>query len=379
MAGHVIECGAQATGGNYSFFTEVPGLEHPGFPIAEVAADGSSVITKHPGTRRAVTVGTVTAQLLYEIGGPRYLNPDVVARFDTIELEQTRPRPGARSPASRASRRRRPLKVASTTSAGYRTTVTFGLTGLDIEAKAALVERTLWARSRRAGRVRLGRRAAHPHRPRGPGDQRGGRRAAADHGEGPRRAQGRTGLQRPRSPSWRWPSYPGFFGWRRRRGRQAYGVYWPALVPADLVWQEVVVNGERAIVESTTRTREPVVVGRPDASRCRPCRGRRRAPLGRVVGARSGDKGGNANLGVWARSDDGVRVAGAFLTVERLRELLPETRALEVERYPLPNIRALNFVIHGLLGEGVASSTRRRRAGQGPGRVPAGQGRRRPE
>ncbi|MBA3655200.1 MAG: DUF1446 domain-containing protein, partial [Actinobacteria bacterium] len=87
VAGHVIECGAQATGGNYSFFTEIPGLEHPGFPIAEVADDGSSVITKHPGTGGAVTVGTVTAQLLYEIGPPEYLNPDVTARFDSIGLE----------------------------------------------------------------------------------------------------------------------------------------------------------------------------------------------------------------------------------------------------------------------------------------------------
>ncbi len=81
-AGHVIECGAQATGGNFSFFAEVPGLEHPGFPIAEISPDGSAVITKHPGTGGAVTVETVTAQLLYEIDGPRYLNPDVVARFD---------------------------------------------------------------------------------------------------------------------------------------------------------------------------------------------------------------------------------------------------------------------------------------------------------
>ncbi len=69
VAGHVIECGAQATGGNFAFFTEVPGLEHPGFPVAEVAADGSSVITKHPGQGGMVSVDTVTAQLLYEIGG----------------------------------------------------------------------------------------------------------------------------------------------------------------------------------------------------------------------------------------------------------------------------------------------------------------------
>src|SRR6185369_197324 len=91
VAGHVIECGPQATGGNYSFFREVRGLEHPGFPIAEIHADGSSVITKHPGTGGEVSVGTVTAQLLYEIEGPRYGNPDVVARFDTVALADDGP------------------------------------------------------------------------------------------------------------------------------------------------------------------------------------------------------------------------------------------------------------------------------------------------
>ena len=90
-AGHVIECGPQATGGNYSFLDEITDRRYPGFPIAEVAADGSSVITKHDGTGGVVSVGTVTAQLLYEIGEPAYLNPDVVAHFDTIRLTQQGP------------------------------------------------------------------------------------------------------------------------------------------------------------------------------------------------------------------------------------------------------------------------------------------------
>ena len=105
VAGHVIECGAQATGGNFAFFTEVPGLEHPGFPIAEVAADGSAVITKHPGHGGMVSVDTVTAQLLYEIGGPAYLNPDVTARFDSIAWPPTA-RTGCGSPGCAGTRRR---------------------------------------------------------------------------------------------------------------------------------------------------------------------------------------------------------------------------------------------------------------------------------
>jgi hypothetical protein len=81
-------------------------------------------------------------------------------------------------------------------------------------------------------------------------------------------------------------------------------------------------------------------------------------PLGTVVGARSGDKGGDANVGVWARTDLAHAWLWQWLTVERLRELLPETADLEIDRYRLDNLRALNFVVHGLLGEGVAASTR---------------------
>jgi hypothetical protein len=142
VAGHVIECGAQATGGNYSFFTDVPGLEHPGFPIAEVASDGGSVITKHPGTGGMVTVGTVTAQLLYEVGGPDYLNPDVTARFDTVRLEQV---DGDRVRISGTRGRPAPdrLKVAVNYLGGYRNALTLVLTGLDVEAKADLALRTI--------------------------------------------------------------------------------------------------------------------------------------------------------------------------------------------------------------------------------------------
>jgi len=84
----------------------------------------------------------------------------------------------------------------------------------------------------------------------------------------------------------------------------------------------------------------------------------RRAPLGRIAGARSGDKGGDANVGVWVRTEDAWRWLVHTLTVERFRELLPETRPFEVERHVLPNLKALNFTVTGLLGAGVASQAR---------------------
>ena len=196
VAGHVIECGAQATGGNFAFFTEVPGLEHPGFPIAEVAADGSAVITKHPGHGGMVSADTVTAQLLYEIGGPAYLNPDVTARFDSIALAadgQDRVRiTGVRGDSPPAT-----AKVALNYQGGWRSTLTLYLTGLDIEEKAALVERALWAGipggrdAFEAAEVSL----LRTDKPES-GDQRRGDGPAPDHGQALRRAGRGPGLLR---------------------------------------------------------------------------------------------------------------------------------------------------------------------------------------
>ena len=149
VAGHVIECSAQATGGNYSFFTEIEGRNDVGgrarfgFPWAEVAADGSSVIGKHDGTGGAVTIGTVTSQLLYEITGHEYLGPDVTARFDTIELEQVE-QDRVRISGVRGQAPPSTLKVATNELGGYRNSFTVALTGLDVAEKAALAEATFW-------------------------------------------------------------------------------------------------------------------------------------------------------------------------------------------------------------------------------------------
>ncbi len=145
VAGHIIECGCQATGGNYAFFGELPGLAQAGFPLVELAADGSCVVTKHPGTGGQVSVGTVTAQLLYEIGGPAYLNPDVTARFDTIALRQAGPDrvrvSGVRGEPPPAN-----LKVSLNYAGGYRNSMILSIEGLDVAAKARLAEQTIWAR-----------------------------------------------------------------------------------------------------------------------------------------------------------------------------------------------------------------------------------------
>jgi hypothetical protein len=364
VAGHVIECGAQATGGNFAFFTEVPGLEHPGFPIAEVAADGTSVITKHPGHGGMVSVDTVTAQLLYEIGGLAYLNPDVIARFDSIRLAADGP-DRVRISGVRGDSPPDAAKVALNYQGGWRSTLTLYLTGLDIEEKAALVERALWA-GIPGGRdafddAEVALLRTDKPDPATNAEAMAQLRITVKHSD--ERAVGRAFSARVTELAL--ASYPGMFGDGLVSGARAYGVYWPTTVPAALVSQQVFIDGEQTVVEPTLPPQPPVVaevpavaVAPPPVSEAPAGSATVRAPLGRVAGARSGDKGGNANLGVWVRTDAAYGWLAGFLTTGKLQELLPETAPLPVERYEFPALRAVNFVIEGLLGEGVAASTR---------------------
>jgi hypothetical protein len=350
VAGHVLECGAQATGGNYAFFDEVPGMEHVGFPVAEIEADGSSVVTKQDGTGGLVSVGTVTAQLLYEIGSPRYLGPDVVARFDTIAVSQQGP-DRVRISGVRGEPPGESLKVALNLFGGFRNAVTFVLTGLDLAAKADLVERQLRASFPDASFALSRNDVGDPStNEAATATLRVTVKAAAPEpiGRAFSSAAVELGLA----------SYPGFTMTAPPGDATPYGVYWPALVPRELVTAVVVhADGRRVEVpHPSIGTAPPVVV--PDRVVSVPDGPTERLPLGRVMGARSGDKGGTANLGVWARDPAAYGWLASFLTVERLAALLPETAAFAVERYDLPNLAALNFVIPGLLGEGVSSSTR---------------------
>lgn len=359
VAGHVIECGAQATGGNYSFFREVPGMARVGFPWAEVAADGSSVIGKHDGTGGEVSVGTVTSQLLYEIDSPAYLGPDVTARFDTIQLEQLS-RDRVRISGTRGEPPPATLKVAMNELGGYRNDVSVALTGLDVDAKAELIEEAFWV--------------ACPSKP----DDFASvtTRLVRTDKEDPASNEEAVAVWRltVKDPDERkvgraifnatvelgLATIPGFFG-VGGGGSEArpYGVYRPARVPAELVPQHVVVlGGDRTVVDSVAPTAAVDVAPAAGPTAAVPGDPVTRAPLGLVAGARSGDKGGNANLGVFARTDEAWAWLDSFLTTEMLRRLLPEAAELSIDRHRLPSLRSLNFVLHGLLQEGVAASTR---------------------
>lgn len=356
IAGHVIECGAQATGGNYSFFQEVPGLEYPGYPIAEIASDGSSVITKHEGHGGLVSVGTVTAQLLYEIGAPAYINPDVVARFDTIEVEQIAPH-RVQISGARGEPPPETLKVCMNYVGGTRTITSMALTGLDIEEKAELYLKGLW-RLFPKGRDSFAEVKAELIR---------GNRFDPKNNE-EHTATLRIVVKDPdanlaggeffkKNIEIALCSYPGLYS--LSTATQVYGVCWPALIPAELVTQRVHLDGQTTEIDHapTHGAAAQIEPRRPTLPSCLPGK-MRREPLGKLYGARSGDKGGNANLGIWARSDKAYVWLEQNLTVEKLRGLIPEARELEVQRYAMPNIRSINFVFKGLLGEGVAASTR---------------------
>ena len=356
-AGHIIECGAQATGGNYSFLEEVPTYSRIGFPLAEMYADGSAVITKHSGTGGLVSKGTVTAQLMYEIESPTYLTPDVSVRFDTLTLapdgdNRVRVAGVKGEPATDTA------KVCINTMAGYRNFMTVILTGLDIEEKARIVEEALWENL--GGRDRYA--TVKTQLIRSDKENPSANEEAFAYlkifvMDPDAKAVGRAfsaavvELALANIPGFTLTSPPG-------RETPAI-VHWPALVGKTHLSQTVHVNDQTLAVAPVigdgpvfTPAPAPDLPEVPGDTRLR------QVPLGRLFATRAGDKGGNANLGVWAKTPEAYAFLRDFLTVERLQALLPDVRDFAINRYELPNLLAVNFYIRGLLGEGAAASWR---------------------
>jgi hypothetical protein len=354
-AGHVIECGCQATGGNFAFFTELPSLGRPGFPIAEIDARGNSVITKHDGTGGAVTIDTVKAQLLYEVTGARYAGPDVTTRLDAITLADDGP-DRVRISAVTGEPPPSTYKVSLNTVGGFRNEVTFVLTGLDVDAKAALVREQLGAALEKQP-AEIQWTVARIDQPDAETEEQASallRCAVKDPDPavvGRRFSNAAVELAL--------ASYPGFHLTAPPQDAAPYGVFTPGYVDIGEVLHQVVLpDGTRRDIEAATKTVELIDPEQPALPEPLPNGPTQRLPIGTIVGARSGDKGGNANVGVWVRSEQAWRWLAHTLTVDELRRLLPEAIDLPVRRYVLPNLWALNFVIEDLLGEGVASQAR---------------------
>lgn len=358
-AGHIIECGAQCCGGNYAFFEEVPSYRDVGYPIAEIEADGAFTITKHPGTGGLVSVGTVIAQLLYEISTPAYYNPDVVAHFDTMKIEQTGD-DRVRVSGCRGSSPPSTHKVCFNTLGPYKQSMEALLTGLDIEKKAEVYLDSIFHNL--GGReqfddvdVQLIR--SDKENPATNEEAHAALRVTvttSDPSKVGRLFQAKiTELGLANIPGNTGRGGGGFTG-------QPVIVHWPALIDSRHVTERLHMDGETIDVLPTQRLdldeiyyqEEPVKVAPAPAGE------KVTIPLGRLFGTRSGDKGGNANCGVWARSDEAYAFLYEYLTVDEFKRLAPDMAEYEIERYELPNLRALNFYIKGVLGSGAASNHR---------------------
>ncbi len=359
-AGHVIECGAQCCGGNYAFFQEVPSFRNVGYPIAEIERDGAFTITKHPGTGGLVSVGTVTAQLLYEISTAAYVNPDVVAHFDTLNIVQQGP-DRVRVSGCRGSSPPPTHKVCFNTLGPFKQSFEVLLTGLDIERKAEIFLDQIFYNL--GGRdqfdvvdVQLIR--SDQENPASNEVAHAALRITLTHHDGSKFGR----LFAAKITELGLATIPGNTG----RGGGGFGgerviVHWPALIDSRKVTERVHLSDGRQIevlptqrldLEDIYYQTQPVRIPPPPSGEST------RIPFGRLFGTRSGDKGGNANCGVWARSDEAYGFLHRYLTVAEFKRLCPDMAGFEIDRYEIPNLRALNFYIKGVLGGGASSNNR---------------------
>jgi len=356
-AGHIIECGAQATGGNYSFIHEVPTYQNVGFPIAEIHPDGSFVITKHPGTGGLVSIGTVTAQLLYEIAAPTYLTPDVAVRFDTLLLDQEGP-DRVRGSGTRGEPPTDTAKVCINTLGGHKNSMTVILTGLDIEEKARIVEETLFNSLGERGQFQtVNVQLVRSDKANPPDNDEAFAFLRITVMDPDAKKAGK--LFSSRAVELALANIPGFTLTAPPGNGSPSVVHWPTLISTSRLLPELHIDGETITVPLDRGPQKSVAV-LPLETVVTPVPGDPtvQAPLGHAFATRAGDKGGNANLGIWAQTPEAYAFLESFLTTDKLKELLPDCAAYDIDRYPLPNLLAVNFYIHGLLGEGAAASVR---------------------
>ena len=358
-AGHIIECGCQATGGNYSFFKEVPSFDNVGYPIAEIFEDGSFNITKHPNTGGLVSKGTVTAQLLYEISSPAYINPDVISHFDTLKIEEIA-KDKVHISGCRGSSPPKDHKVCINLAGGFRNGMEIILTGIDIEDKAKVFTDALF--NSVGGQDQFEEVSIQLHRT----DKENpitNEEAMASLVISVKSSNpdlvGR--LFSAKIIELALANIPGFFAQSGPKSSGPVIVYWPALIDSKHVKEKVHIDGKEIEVLPTTQLdfeeiyyqREPFNIEEIKMT------DQLEIFFGDLFGTRSGDKGGCANLGVWAKNKNTYSFLYNFLTVERIKELMPDLNKYKIERFELPNIYSLNFYIHDILQDGVSSNNRK--------------------
>ena len=358
-AGHIIECGCQATGGNYSFFKEVKSFDNVGYPIAEIFEDGSFYITKHSNTGGLVSSGTVTAQLLYEISSPAYVNPDVIAHFDTLKIEEVEEDKVFIS-GCRGSSPPDKHKVCINLAGGFRNGMEIILTGLDIEDKAKVFTDALF--NSVGGKDQFDEVSIQLHRTDKENPLSNEEAMASLLVSVKSKDQNLVGrLFSAKIIELALANIPGFFAQGGVKSSGPVIVYWPALVNSKHIIEKVHIDGKEIEVIPTSQLgleeiyyqKEPIKIEKIKIE------DEKEIFFGEIYGTRSGDKGGCANLGVWARNSNSFAFLHDFLTVDKLKELLPDLRQFKIERYELSNINSLNFYIHDILQDGVSSNDRK--------------------
>ena len=358
-AGHIIECGCQATGGNYSFFKEVPSFDNVGYPIAEIFEDGSFNITKHPGTGGLVSKGTVTAQLLYEISSPAYVNPDVVSHFDTLKIEELE-KDKVHVSGCRGSSPPKDHKVCINLAGGFRNGMEIILTGLDIEEKAKVFTEVLFnsvGGQEQFDEVFIELQRTDKENP--TTNEQAMASLVISVKSSNQELVGR--LFSAKIIELALANIPGFFAESGPKSSGPVIIYWPALVDSKYITEKVHIDGKEIEVVPTSQLdyeeiyyqREPISIDDIEIS------DQKEIYFGDLFGTRSGDKGGCANLGVWAKNNLSYSFLYNFLTIEKLKELLPDLSEYKIERFELPNINSLNFYIHDILEDGVSSNNRK--------------------
>lgn len=356
IAGHIIECGTQCTGGNFTDWRKVPSFERMGYPIVEAHADGSFVVTKHPRTGGLVSVHTVSEQLVYEMGTPAYVSPDCVARFDSIRLEQEGP-DRVRVTGARGAPAPAKLKVSVSFEQGYRAFGRLLVSGPDALSKAKAVSDAFWAAA--GGRELyedavtqvIGWDASHPPlTPREPGEVllqfavRDPDEAKINRRFGPQLVPRVLGTV---------PGITYLADLGRPRASDVVG-YWPALVSRERVPTRVVVGEVTKDVPGLDLSSARAAAFEPRTVAALPrIRGTRtHVPLSRLCLARSGDKGDTANIGVIARSPEIYVWMQRELTAAWVKERFRGVCRGAVERHEVPNLLAMNFLLHESLGGG---------------------------
>ena len=358
-AGHIIECGCQATGGNYAFFKEVESFDNVGYPIAEIYEDGSFYVTKHPDTGGLVSTGTVTAQLLYEINSPAYVNPDVIAHFDTLKIEEVE-KDKVYVSGCRGSSPPDKHKVCINLAGGFRNGMEIILTGLDIEDKAKVFTDALF--NSVGGRKQFDEVSIQLHRTDKENPNSNEEAMASLLVSVKSKDQNLVGrLFSAKIIELALANIPGFFAQGGVKSSGPVIIYWPALVDSKHIKEKVHVDGEEIEVIPTSQLELEEIYYQKEPIKIKKIKkeDEKEIYFGEIYGTRSGDKGGCANLGVWAKNANSFAFLHDFLTVKKLKELLPDLNQYKIERFELANINSLNFYIHDILQDGVSSNDKK--------------------